>query len=299
MGSLDGGRLGVAVSGGPDSLALLLLAQAAMPGRIEAATVDHGLRPESAAEAEMVAGVCRELGVKHAILPVTLGRGNRQGQARAARYAALNGWLGERSLDVLATAHHADDQAETLLMRLNRGSGLPGLAGIRSATRLPDGTHFVVRPLLEWRRSELAAVVQGAGLQAVDDPSNRDPAYDRARIRQAMGQANWLDPAALATSARLLGEAEEAIEMVLAHELRVAVSREDGGVRYRPQGPRLIRHLAVERILSDFAKQARGSQIAALVTALEGGGKGNLAGILARVDGDCWIFSEEPARRSG
>ncbi|WP_425334346.1 tRNA lysidine(34) synthetase TilS [Pelagerythrobacter marensis] len=277
----------------------MLLAHRALPGRVEAATVDHGLRPESAAEAAMVADVCRELGVRHATLPVSLDRGNVQGQARAARYSALTGWLGERSLDALATAHHADDQAETLLMRLNRGSGLPGLAGIRSATLLPDRTHFVVRPLLEWRRAELAALVEAAGLEAADDPSNRDPAYDRARIRQAIEEADWLDPVAIATSARLLAEAEEAIEAMLAHEFQVAVATEDGCVRYRPGGPRLIRHLAVERIFGMFAKHPRGSRIAALVSALEGGGKGNLAGILARAEGDCWIFSEEPARRSG
>ena len=90
------GKLGLAVSGGPDSLALLLLAQAALPGRVEAATVDHGLRPESAGEAAMVAAVCARLGVPHQTLAVEVAQGNIQSQARTARYAALAGWMAEQ-----------------------------------------------------------------------------------------------------------------------------------------------------------------------------------------------------------
>jgi tRNA(Ile)-lysidine synthase len=90
-------RLGVAVSGGPDSLALLLLAVEALPDRVAAATVDHGLRPDSAAEAAMVARVCRERGVAHETLPITLPAGNVQAQGRVARYAALADWAGSRA----------------------------------------------------------------------------------------------------------------------------------------------------------------------------------------------------------
>ena len=94
----------------------------------------------------MVAGLCHRLGIEHATLPVALDDGNVQDRARAARYAALGAWMERRSLDALATAHHADDQAETLLMRLNRGSGLSGLAGIRECAPLPCGRP-VVRPV--------------------------------------------------------------------------------------------------------------------------------------------------------
>ena len=102
---------------------MLLLAHAALPGRIEAATVDHGLRTESAAEAGAVAGFCADMGVPHTSLKVEVAPGNLQSQARDARYAALGRWLEERGLAALVSAHHADDQAETLLARLNRASG--------------------------------------------------------------------------------------------------------------------------------------------------------------------------------
>src|SRR3954452_12256106 len=122
-----GERLGVAVSGGPDSLALLLLAAAARPGAIEAATVDHALRPESRGEAEMVAQICGRLGVPHAILTVEWAEPPASAileRARAARYQLLAVWANERKLGAVVTGHHADDQAETLLMRLNRGAGV-------------------------------------------------------------------------------------------------------------------------------------------------------------------------------
>ena len=149
------------------------MAQAALPGQIAAATVDHGLRAESAGEAAMVAEFCGELGVPHATLAVTLAPGNLQAEARAARYAALAGWMAEQGLSALATAHHADDQAETLLLRLGRGSGVAGLAGVRASGTVPGTNLALLRPLLGWRRAELAAVVAAAGMTAVQDPSNR------------------------------------------------------------------------------------------------------------------------------
>ncbi|HTM19329.1 MAG TPA: tRNA lysidine(34) synthetase TilS, partial [Kofleriaceae bacterium] len=159
----EGGRLGLAVSGGPDSLALLLLAQAAIPGRFAVATVNHGLRPEAAGECAMVERVCGERGIPCVTLAVKTGAGNLQAAARAARYAALAEWAGREGLSAIATAHHADDQAETLLMRLNRASGLAGLAGVRARGVLPEGKLPLLRPLLRWRRAELAAVVTEAG----------------------------------------------------------------------------------------------------------------------------------------
>lgn len=130
-------KLGIAVSGGPDSLGLLLLAAAARPGGVCAATVDHGLRAEGAAEAAQVAAVCRDLGVPHETARVLVEPGNVQSEARAARYAALADWMAREGVAALATAHHADDQAETLVMRLNRASGVAGLAGVRERGWVP------------------------------------------------------------------------------------------------------------------------------------------------------------------
>src|SRR6187551_758005 len=104
----DGGRLGLAVSGGPDSLAMLLLAEAAIPGRFEVATVDHGLRPASAGECAMVAELCSARGIPCSVLHVTLAAGNPQTEARKARYAAPPPPAAHRVLAAIATAHHAD-----------------------------------------------------------------------------------------------------------------------------------------------------------------------------------------------
>lgn len=208
-------KVGVAVSGGPDSLALLLLASLARPGAIHAATVDHGLRAGSRAEALEVAATCADLGISHQLLTVSVGAGaSLQAQAREARYGALVRWAEQCGLAAVLTGHHADDQAETLLMRLARGSGLPGLSGIRPVQFLPTGDGgrlAIVRPLLGWRKAELRGVVDSAGLIAVDDPANRNPRHDRTHARALIASQDWLDPCRLATSAAHLAEAEEAL----------------------------------------------------------------------------------------
>jgi tRNA(Ile)-lysidine synthase len=225
------GKLGVAVSGGPDSLALLLLALAAYPGQLEAATVDHGLRPESADEAAFVAGVCEELGVPHAVLrPGEPIAGNLQSAARRARYLLLEDWRAEKCLDRVLTAHHADDQAETLLMRLNRGSGVAGLGGIRAVN------GRVLRPLLGWRRAELEAIVAASGLEAVTDPSNRDERFDRARLRRQMAGAEWIDPVALGRSAEALAEAGEALDWAAERLFAERAGGSDAELRLDPSG---------------------------------------------------------------
>ncbi len=107
----EGGPLGLAVSGGPDSLAMLELAHAAIPRRFAVATVNHGLRPEAAAECAMVERICAERGVPCTVLDIRTGSGNVQAAAREARYGALAKWAEREGLAALATAHHADDQA--------------------------------------------------------------------------------------------------------------------------------------------------------------------------------------------
>src|SRR5690606_7101036 len=165
-----------------------------------------------------VAEICAARGIDCAVLAVTVASGNIQARARAARYAALGEWAERRGLSAIATAHHADDQAETLRMRLNRGRGLAGLTGVRAARFLPASPVTLIRPLLGFRRHELAQVVEAAGLVPAQDPSNLDERYDRARIRRALAEMDWLDPVALARSASLLGEAQQAIEATAEEE---------------------------------------------------------------------------------
>lgn len=291
------GGLGLAVSGGPDSLALLLLTAAAGRGRFEAATVDHGLRPESAAEAGFVAETCARLGVPHATLRVTVGPGNLQAEARAARYAALSAWAQERGLGTIATAHHADDQAETMLMRLGRGSGVRGLAGIARESYPFDCGLALVRPLLAWRKAELAGVVAAAGLTPVNDPSNENSDFERVRARQLLQQAKWLDPMALAASAAHLSEANSVLAMVSSAEWTGQVRNDGHGLRYRPLQPAVIRQWIVERAIHAISgRTPRGSAVAALERKLSEGGNGNLGGVLARVVDGEWVFEPEPPR---
>lgn len=295
-----GDRLGLAVSGGPDSLALLLLAAAARPGLVEAATVDHGLRPESAGEAAMVADLCGRIGVPHAILPVALAAGNLQAEARGARYAALAGWMEQRGLAALATAHHADDQAETLLMRLNRASGVAGLAGVRARGPVPGTRLPLVRPLLEWRRAELARTVAEAGLSAVDDPSNAADRFDRVRLRKALATADWIDVPALARSAAHIGDADLAIEWAARREWQEAVTRAPMGLTYRPQAPRAIALRVMTRIITelDGPEPPRGSAVGRVFDALVAGQAASIGNLVVRAGRDGWTFMKAPKRRA-
>jgi tRNA(Ile)-lysidine synthase len=293
----ESGRLGLAVSGGPDSLALLLLAHAAIPGRFEVATVDHGLRAESATECAMVARTCAGRGIACAVLPVTVPPGNTQAAARGVRYGALAPWARDKRLSAIATAHHADDQVETLLMRLNRASGLAGLAGVRARGIVPASELPLLRPLLGWRRSELAAIVAGAGLEPAQDPSNSDESYDRVRIRRALSEAEWLDVEAVAASAAHLADADEAIDWIAARDWALNVAETDGEIRYRCTVPRAVALRVVGRIVDRFGGSARGAAVARLVDDLAAGRGGNVGGVAAKSDGDTWVFRREPARR--
>jgi len=294
----EGGSLGLAVSGGPDSLALLLLAEAAIPGRVEVATVDHGLREASADECALVARICAERGISCEILRVEVGKGNLQSEARAARYSALAEWASRRALSAVATAHHADDQAETLLMRLNRGSGVSGLAGVRERTEVPPFLIPAIRPLLTFRRADLAVVVESAGLIPVQDPSNTDDRFDRARIRKVLANCDWLDIPALAASAAHLASADEALDWAASREWNERVTGSEDGFHYRRLAPKAVAMRVLARIVADFGGRARGQDLARLLDRLERGEGGNVAGVLATVEGSEWVFRREPPRRS-
>ena len=286
------------MSGGPDSLALLLLAAQVLPGRIAAATVDHGLRAESAAEAAMVAKVCAGLGVPHETLPVQLAPGNLQASARAARYAALADWMERHGLAALATAHHADDQAETLLLRLNRASGVAGLAGVRARAVVPGTRLPLLRPLLDFRRAELGAVVAAAGIAAAQDPSNTDQRFDRARIRQALAAADWIDVPALAESARHLAEADAALDWAARREWEEAVTPMPLGLTYRPQAPRAVALRVLGRIVQELGgEEPRGGTLARLFDTLLARQPMSVGDLVARPMPDGWTFTRAPQRR--
>lgn len=290
-------RFGVAVSGGPDSLALLLLAEAAFPGQVEAATVDHGLRPESAGEAAFVSALCAARDIPHATLTGPPVEGNVQAGARALRYRLLGDWARQRGLAFILTAHHQDDQAETLLMRLQRGAGLAGLAGIRPRAEIEGVT--VLRPLLGWRRAALAEIVAAAGLTPVEDPSNNDKRYDRARLRQRLAEVDWLDPPAVARSAAALAEAEEALDWTAEQLIAERTGSVRDGLTFDAAGlPAELRRRVLLRLLALLvpADPPRGDAVQRLLAALEAGEIATLAGVRCE-GGPVWQLSPAPLRR--
>src|SRR3546814_3243670 len=144
----------------------------------------------------MGAGVCAREHIPHSILhPAAPISGSLQAAARAERYRLLEQWRAAHAFDHIVTAHHADDQLETMFMRLNRSSGVGGLAGIRA------GNGTVLRPLLSWRRDDLTALALDADLPLVEDPSNTDIRFDRPRPRSALKSQQTLHPQAVARPA--------------------------------------------------------------------------------------------------
>jgi tRNA(Ile)-lysidine synthase len=297
--------LAVAVSGGPDSVALLRLAAAAWPGRIHALTVDHGLRAAAAGETAALAARCAAAGIPHATLHWRGGKPGSgvQAAARAARYALLAQWCDGHRVGVLMTAHHADDQAETLLMRLARGAGSAGLAGIRRCRPLAPGVTLV-RPLLGIRRRSLAEIAAAAateGWPIVDDPANRDPRHRRSAARALLAATPWLDAAAMAQAAAHLADTDAALDWAAAGAWAGRAAVVETGIVLDAAGlPAAIVHRLVERSIAALMPEAapRGPDVARLARRLGSGGTGTLAGVRAQAlaDGD-WRFSKAPARR--
>ena len=230
-------RLAVAVSGGADSMALLLMAQewaAGVKGSVTALTVDHGLRPEAAREAKQVTRWCKSRGIAHRTL-VWRGdkpKGDIQAAARAARYRLLEEWCAEAGVFHLLLAHHQDDQAETFLLRLARGSGLDGLAAIAPVVERPD--CHLLRPLLRWPQARLVATLEALGQEWLDDPSNDNDRYARVRLRKSasMLAGEGLSAARLAATACRLARARQALELSLAQLLaRAAIPDPAGFIR--------------------------------------------------------------------
>jgi tRNA(Ile)-lysidine synthase len=210
-------RIGVAVSGGSDSVALLhLLHQRLSQNRVEicVVTVDHGLRAASAAEARQVTDLAKGLGLSHDILlwQEGPGGGSLQDAARQARYALMADWARANDIAWLALGHTADDQAETVLMRLMRASGVDGLSAM-SAQRDFNGVTLW-RPLLWVRRADLRAYLSSAGVTWIEDPSNEDVRFERVRVRQTLAQLQdlGLTVDALTTVAANMAQARQALD---------------------------------------------------------------------------------------
>ncbi|WP_372887675.1 tRNA lysidine(34) synthetase TilS, partial [Shimia sp.] len=287
--------LGLAVSGGGDSMALLHLAAQwarAQGIRVEAATVDHGLRPEAADEARLVAGACAALGLRHQTLGWQGwdGQGNLQAEARAARYRLLAGWGRARGLDRILLGHTMDDQAETFLLRLARKSGVDGLAAMRAVFDR-DGQGFG-RPLLAARRRELRDYLDRRGLSWCEDPSNQDPRFDRVRMRRALEVLAPLgiDAPALAATGGHLGAARAALD----HLARITAHRicriEHGDVLIDRAGlgaaPQDSRHRLLGAALiwvSGAPHAPRSAALSRLWQAIEDGQDMTLAGCLVAV----------------
>jgi tRNA(Ile)-lysidine synthase len=301
-----GTPFGVAVSGGPDSLALLLLAAAARPGEVAAATVDHALRAGSREEADAVADICEGLGVPHAILAIDWdippGSGIQE-KAREVRYGALAAWMDECALETIATAHHLDDQAETLVMRLNRGAGVRGLSGIRPLASVPGHPDLrLARPLLGWRRAELAAVCAAASVRPFADPSNEDQRHERVRVRRSLAAADWLDPEGLARSASNLADADDALEWAAATEwTRFASFNADGIVYRSSSAPAEIVRRIVARAIEELGTEGqpddlRGRELDRLIEELEAGRTATLRGVRC-AGGAEWRVTRARSRR--
>jgi tRNA(Ile)-lysidine synthase len=221
----------LAVSGGSDSTALLVIAarwakalrrRRRRPPKLTAVTVDHGLRPEAKREAAAVARLARRLGIAHRTLAW---RGAKpktavQEMARVARYRLLAEAAMHAGCDHILTAHTLDDQAETVLFRLARGSGLTGLAGMAHASAVPigaDAAIFLVRPLLPVSKVRLLATLKDAGVEHSEDPSNLDPRFARPRLRTLMPHLarEGLDARCLARLAARMRRAEATVEFAV------------------------------------------------------------------------------------
>ncbi len=293
-------RILAGVSGGPHSLALALLADAwarRRGGALLACIVDHGLRPESAAEAVGVAALLAGRGIAARILPLGLPPGpGLQARARAGRHAALLEACRAAGAPWLLLGHHRADQAETLLFRALRGSGAAGLAAMPPARA--EAAALVLRPLLGLPPARLEAVVAAAGLLPVRDPSNADRRFARIALRAALGDpaGEGLASAALAGAARAFaarrGRAEAALAARLARAARLFPT---GHATIDPAA--LGTDRAAEAALAALIRTVAGAEFPPppeAVAALLRRGEGTLAGTWLRQRGPGWILLREP-----
>lgn len=262
---VPGAKIGLAVSGGGDSMAMLTLMHewAHQNDRtLYVATVNHGLRDESVAETKMVQRACKRLGVECSILKWTGwdGTGNLQDAARDARNRLIGAWAKENELDAVATGHTADDQAETFLLRLARGSGIDGLSGM-SSLRMKQGIPWF-RPLLTYRRADLRAFLKSKRIKWVDDPSNEDQRFDRIKMRKAQTALDGLGLTVdrLVETATRMSTARRALERLTKEQARGVVTPTDlGTVKIDIEAFKLLPLELRYRLFSHVLKWVSGS----------------------------------------
>jgi len=257
-------QLAVAVSGGADSMALLLLAHRWAKdkgGAVTALTVDHNLRSESRQEAEQVHNWCRQHGITHHILswvPPVLSSG-LQAHAREARYHLLTQWCHAHRVLHLLVAHHEGDQAETLFFRLARGSGMDGLASMPAVSQL-DGVRLI-RPLLNTPKSVLEETLRHYNQKWIEDPTNQQAYYTRNHIRQQLESSDGADGIILRANimAQKFGVIRNTLENKLASHLTQVIS-------LFPEGYAIIGHKAFLQLAPELAMRA----LSALTVTLSG-----------------------------
>jgi tRNA(Ile)-lysidine synthase len=296
---------GVAVSGGGDSVALLHLMHGfcTLHGtKVRAVTVNHGLRPEAETEAQSVADFCERHGIAHDTLHWSGwdGTGNLQNEARKARYGLIAGWAKQHEISTVALGHTADDQAETLLMRLARRAGVDGLSGM--APRMTRHSVIWVRPLLRAGRTDLRDYLLHQNIKWIDDPSNEDPSFERVRTREALKvlEPLGIDAQGLAQVAGQMAEARKALNWQCFLVARDIVSIDAGAVvieerQLRVQPDEIQRRLIVQALswISGEEYPARRGAVSALMGAMRKGQAGTADGCqLRRVGGEIWIFRE-------
>lgn len=302
--------MGVAVSGGSDSMAMLhLMARASSQAgwALRAVTVDHQLRPEAADEAAFVGRICAGLGVPHDVLVWDHGivQGNLMQAASEARYGLMAGWAREKGVELVTLAHTADDQAETFLMGLSRAAGLDGLTGMRQDFEV-DGTGFR-RPFLVLERAMLRDYLTRHTLPWIDDPSNDNDRYTRIKARRALKALKPLGITVdrLTSVISNLGSAQAVVQQAVQQTAKGMITEAAGGLQfqyrpYRMNYPDMKRRLliAMVRWMSGPKHPPRETQLNALERSLDQKKDATLGGVRFRWQGDTCIVSRE-ARACG